>query len=150
MERRIRSKRQSKYTTRGHSWLYGLITTTKFLFLLSVTAVILAIPGREGWQSYLKLVTTETQLRQICTLEGTYSHRDEVLTMSLKMATATKDSSWVKRYEEFGYREKPIIEDSWDIPENSTVRADAVLTAFAEDKLTEIEKSFPTLHSLYF
>ena len=124
MERRIRAKRQSKYTPRGHSWLYGLITTTKFLFLLSVTAVILAIPGREGWQSYMKLVTTETQLRQICTLEGTYSHRDEVLTMSLKMATATKDSSWVKRYEEFGYREKPIIEDSWNIPENSTIRAD--------------------------
>ena len=140
MERRIQANRQSKYTTRSHSWLSGLIITTKFIFLLSVTAVILAIPGRQGWQSYMKLVITESQLRQINTLEGTYRHHDEVLTMSLKMAAATKDPSWVKRYEEFGSREKPIIEESWEIPESSSVCADAVLTVFAEDKLAQIEK----------
>ncbi len=141
MERRIRAYRQNKYAPCRHSLLSGLIITIyKFIFLLSVTVVILAIPSRQGWHSYMKLMTTESQLRQISILEGTYRHRDEVLTMSLKMATATEDSSWVKRYEEYGKREKPIIEQSWEIPEKSSACADAVLAIFAGDKLDEIEK----------
>ena len=117
-----------------------LFATRIGMFLLLLAAATTAIPARQGWQSYILLKATEAHLRQIITLEGTYAHSDEVLTMSLQMAAATGDKKWAERYEEFGKREKPLIDASWNIPEDSAVAADAVLAAFAENKLAKIEK----------
>ncbi len=139
MERRIRAKKQTKHTSRNYARIAGIFTKKVWVFCLLLAVVILAIPVRQGWKSYLLVRTAENQLRQIIYLEGSFLHLDEMLTMSLKMAAATGDSGWVSRFEELGPRVKPTVEESWDIPEDSTVVADAVLTAFADDKLAAIE-----------
>ncbi len=139
MERRNRAKKQTKHVSRNYARIAGIFTKKIWVFCLLLVAAILAIPAWQGWQSYILVRTTETQLKQIISLEGSYIHRDEMLTMSLKMAAATGDSEWVSRFKGFGPREKPTVEESWDISEDSTVGADAVLTAFADDKLAAIE-----------
>ncbi len=141
MERRIRSNKQTYRASGKCAWIFGLFTMTKCTFLLLLATAILAVPVWQGWQSYVLIRTTETQLKQMISLEGSFMHRDEVLTMSLKMAAATSDLKWASRYEEFDKREKPTIEESWDIFENNTAGADAVLTAFAEDKLAAMENN---------
>jgi len=140
MERRKQANKQTKRPSRNYARIAGVFATKLGVFFLLLAAAILVIPAWQGWQSYVLIQTTEAQLKQIISLEGSSIYCDEVLTMSLKMAAATGDLKWASRYEEFGKREKPIIEASWDIPEDSTVGADAVLTAFAENELTEIEK----------
>lgn len=122
------------------SRIAGVFVTKVWAFCLLPAVAILAIPAWQGWQSYVLIQTTETQLKQVISLEGSSAYRDEALTMSLKMAAGTGEMKWADRFEEFGKREKPIIEASWNISEDSTAGADAVLTAFAEDKLAKIEK----------
>ena len=126
--------------SRNYARTIGLFATRIGTFLLLLAAAATAIPAWHGWQSYVMIQTTEAQLKQVTSLEGTSMYCDEALTMSLKMAAATHDMKWADRYEELGKREKPIIQTAWDIPGDSAVGADAVLTAFAENKLIEIEK----------
>ena len=126
--------------SRNYARIAGVFATKIGMFLLLLAAATLVIPAWQGWQSYVLIQATEAQLKQIISLEGTYAYCDEALTMSLKMAAATGDMKWADRYEEFGKREKPIIQAIWNIPQDSTVAADAVLTAFAENKLGKIEK----------
>jgi len=126
--------------SRNYAWTACLFATRIGMFLLLLAAATMAIPAWQGWKSYVLIKATEAQLKQVISLEGTSLYCDEALTMSLKMAAATGDMKWADRYEEFGKREKPITEAGWDIPEDNAVGADAVLTAFAENKLAEIEK----------
>jgi PAS domain S-box-containing protein len=126
--------------SRNYVRTIGLFATWIGTFLLLLAAAATAIPAWHGWQSYVLIQATEAQFKQVISSEGTSMYCDEALTMSLKMAAATRDTKWADRYEELGKREKPIIQAAWDIPGDSAVGADAVLTAFAENKLTEIEK----------
>jgi len=139
MKRHKQANEQARQTSRNHARLAGLFTTKRCMLLLLVAAVILARPAWQGWQSYSLIKTTEMQLEQMGGLEESCMYRDEVLTMSAKMAAATGDLEWATRYEDFGRRTRPSVEDGWGIPENSTIREEAVLTVFADDKLTAIE-----------
>jgi PAS domain S-box-containing protein len=139
MERRFRAKKQTKHVTCNYAHEAGIFASKIWIFCLLLAAAILAIPAWQGWKSYMLVKTTETQLRQIITLEGSYLHHDEVLTMSLEMAAATGNLESVNRFEKLCPRIKPNLDESWDISKDSTAAADAVLTAFAYDKLAAIE-----------
>jgi PAS domain S-box-containing protein len=117
----------------------GLFTRKMWVFCLLLAAAILAIPAWQGWQASVLIKTTDTQLQQVISLEGSYTYRDEMLTMSLKIAAATGDTEWIDRFEKFGRRFRPVLEQKWGISQESTVAADAVLASFAEDKLVKIE-----------
>ncbi|MBN2183636.1 MAG: PAS domain S-box protein [Sedimentisphaerales bacterium] len=140
MNRSAKPNKRTSRTRGKYGRVVGLCASTMFVFFLLAAAAIIAIPVWRGWQSYILIQTTEAQIRQISSLESSYVYRDEMLTMSLKMAAATGDPNWTNRYEQLGSREKPVIERSWNLPENNTVGADVVLTAFAENKLDEIEE----------
>lgn len=66
-------------------------------------------------------------------------YADEVLSMSANMAAATGQTKWVTRYEEFGQRTKPAVQESWRVSEDDTTKEEVVLTGFAADKLTAME-----------
>lgn len=139
MRRYERSNEKTWQTSRNHARLAGLFTTKKCVMLLLVAAAVLARPAWQAWKSYSLFKTTEIQLEQMSGLEESSMYRDEVLTMSAKMAAATGDLEWANRYEDFGPRTRPSIEDSWAIPDNSTIREEAILTVFADDKLSALE-----------
>lgn len=121
--------------SRFHTRLAGLFTLKKFVLLLLVASIIV---GR-SWQSYKLIKTTQVQLRQITGLEWSIMYHDELLTMSVRMAAATGDMKWATRYEQAGQRIRPTIEETWDISEGSSIGEDAILTAFADDKLKTME-----------
>ena len=126
-------------SSRNRNWVGALLNPRIWVLFLIVPAAIIAMPAWHGWQSYILIEATENQLEQIVTLEGSFMHCDEVLTMSLRMAAATGDTEWINRYEEFSPRIKPRVEQDWEISENA-IGADAVLAAFADDKLVSLEK----------
>jgi PAS domain S-box-containing protein len=84
--------------------------------------------------------TIDIQLEHLMGLEGSIMYRDEVLTMSAKMAAATGDLQWVSRYEEFGPRVKPAVQESWSISKDDAATTQGILSGFADDKLVKIEK----------
>ena len=133
------SHKQNNRASRYHARLAGLFTMKRFALLLLVAAAILARPAWRGWQSYKLIRTTETQLKQMIGLEWSIMYRDELLTMSLKMAAATGDMKWVSHYEELGQRIKSKVKESWGVSENHSIVAEAIQTVFANDKLTSIE-----------
>ena len=139
MRKYEQANEQARQTSRNHARLAGLFTTKRCVLLLLVAAAVLARPAWQAWKSYSLIKTTEIQLEQMGGLEESSMYRDEVLTMSAKMAAATGDLEWATRYEDFGPRTRPSIEDGWGIPENSTIIEEAVLTVFADDKLTAME-----------
>ena len=116
-----------------------VFTTKRCALLILLGAAILARYAWQGWQSYSLIKTTDIQLQRTSRLEGPFMYRDEVLTMSAKMAAATGDLKWASRYEEFGQRGKPSVEDRWDVSENNAVKEEVILTVFADDQLTAME-----------
>ena len=98
-----------------YSRILGLFTPKRFVLLFLLVAAILVTPAWQAWQAYVQLRTNENQLRQIIGIEGSIMHRDEVLTMSAKMAAATGKLEWVTRYEKFGPRLNPAIKEILDI-----------------------------------
>ena len=112
---------------------------TFYVFFLLLAVAILMFPVWHIWQSYIQIKTIDQQLKNVVILEGTYLYCDEALTMSLNMAAATGDKIWIDRCENLEKRMRPVIEQSWNIPENGTIGADAVLTDLACDKLSELE-----------
>jgi len=107
--------------------------------LLVLAAAALTVPAWRSWKSYWLARITETQLKQMTGLEGSAIYADEVLTMSANMAAATGQTKWVTRYEQFGRRTRPAVQENWHVSEEDTITEEAVLTGFAADKLAAIE-----------
>lgn len=139
MNQHIRTNRKDRDVSRNYARVAGLFTTKRCLLLFLLATTILARPAWQGWQSYKLARTTETQLNQMVGLEQSIMYRDEVLTMSAKMATATGDMKWVSRYEEFGQRTRPTTRESWGIPENNLIHTEVTLAALSDEELTTME-----------
>ena len=139
MNRMKKTKEQTKPLYRTQDRAGGFFIVKTFLVLI-VLAAGFAYPVWQGWKSFLNIRTTEAQLRQMIGRQDFITYHDEVLTLSSKMAAVTGDLTWKSRYEQFGSRPKPTVEDSWNISEDDTVGADVILTAFANDKLVDMEK----------
>ena len=122
-----------------YSRILDLFTPKRFVLLFLLVAAILVTPAWQAWQAYVQLRTNENQLRQIIGVEGSIMHRDEVLTMSAKMAAATGNLEWVTRYEKFGPRLNPAIKEILDIFRRDSVQEGEVLKAIDYTKLGTIE-----------
>ncbi|MBN1974416.1 MAG: PAS domain-containing protein [Sedimentisphaerales bacterium] len=139
MERRIGVKGRNKSASFSSPRIMSLLGSSVFVFFLFFAAILLAMPAWHGWKSYTQIKIIEPHLKHIISLEGTYLYRDEALTASLNMAAKTGDNTWIDRYEKLDKRVRPVIEQSWDIPESGTIGEDAILTDLACDKLSELE-----------
>jgi PAS domain S-box-containing protein len=144
MESCISKNKQTKPASYYYTRIAGVFTAKiRAICLLLVTATF-AIPAWQAWQSFNKIKTVDAQLQQIISLKGTYKHIDEALTMELNMAVTTGDSKYISRFEKAGHRINPVVEENWNISQDSKIRLDAVLAAFAGDQLTTIENSVRT------
>lgn len=81
----------------------GLSSSRGFSLNLLFGAVVLAnlSTGWFGWfafESAEELSKLQMRNQEIVELQGTVTHLDEVLTMSVRMAVATGDEKWEKRY----------------------------------------------------
>ncbi len=65
------------------------------------TAVILAVAGWQCWSMLRDTGRTVADSLRLQELRGIILHYDEVLTMSARMAAATGDLSWERRYRQF-------------------------------------------------
>jgi len=139
MNRISKTKKPTKHLYRAQDRAGGFSTIQTFVFLIAL-ATGLAYPVWQGWQSFLNIRTTKAQLRQMIGRQDFVRYHDEVLALSVKMAAVTGDPAWKSRYEQFGHRPKPVVEDSWKISEDDMVGADVILTSFANDKLIDLEK----------
>jgi PAS domain S-box-containing protein len=72
-------------------------------------------------------------------LEGTVFHLDEVLTMSARMAAATGDSRWEKRYRQFEPQLDAAIKEAIQLSPNPILARDAAQTDEANLKLVAME-----------
>jgi len=140
MNSRGRLNKQDNRVASYQTRFAGVSGSKRYAWLVLLAAVVLARPVWQGWKSYGSIRTLDTQLEHIMGLEGSILYRDEVLTMSVKMAAATGDLQWATRYEEFGPRVKPSIQESWSISKDDATTTQGILSGFADDKLVKIEK----------
>ncbi|MDJ0715256.1 MAG: ATP-binding protein [Prochloraceae cyanobacterium] len=113
--------------------LIPLITAAVILSLMLVGCV-----GWNVWRMYsnfTKVVTTEFQLQS---LTGEIVHLDEVLTMSARMAAATGNLDWEKRYRKFEPQLDKAIKKAIDLAPETYANL-PIETDKANLKLVEME-----------
>src|ERR1700751_5638212 len=74
------------------------------LFLAVVALLTSAVLGWLGWNTYRSYQVTTVirdRLFRIQELEGVITHLDEVLTLSARIAAATGDPVWERRYRHY-------------------------------------------------
>ena len=144
MNNRKQSNKQINFTSRYHAREADLSTPKRYVLLLLVAATILTILSWQAWRSYVHISSTETQLEQLIRIEGSTIYRDELLSMSAKMAAATRNLKWASRNKEFGPRIKATAEEIRHVFENDTMDAENAeegLTVFVDDKLDTMENN---------
>ncbi|MDA1141156.1 MAG: response regulator [Planctomycetota bacterium] len=113
--------------------------------LLFVTAAIILTELAIAWLTWTSYGTFQNvkSYRQrdirIAQLRGTIIHLDEVLTMSARMAAATGDLVWEKRYREFEPKLRGAIEETVKLAPGSEGGEAAEQTKEANVKLVEME-----------
>src|SRR5438132_12472880 len=65
---------------------------------VSLTLALLAFGGMITWRVYAGLCGLATTELRVTYLNGVIAHLDETLTMSARMAAATGDANWERRY----------------------------------------------------
>ncbi len=113
----------------------------KSIFLLIVTVVVSS--GSVWFISdlYGKFRHASRDYVRVIELKGLIAYYDEVLTMSAKMASATGDSSWEKRYRQFEPKlDCAIKEATLEAPENF-MKVPIEQTDVANAKLVAMENS---------
>lgn len=109
----------------------------RFAFLLTLMAF--------GWFAWLIFDRGRDQiayldrLSMIEQLKTTIVHLDEVLTMSARMAAATGDPGWEKRYRHFEPPLGSAIKKLISLADNRYGLGEATRTAVANDRLVEME-----------
>ena len=95
-----------------------------------------------GWTvnySYQSRKATQARSHRIEQLRGSLIHGDEVLTMSARMAAATGDAQWEKRYRLFEPEVDAAIKETSQLVPNLDAAALAGETDAANAKLVEME-----------
>src|ERR1043166_1272409 len=98
-----------------------------------------------AYNSYQTLKTVETRDLRIAELRGTMMHLDEVLTMSVRMAAATGDMDWERRYRVFEPQLDQAVKEATQLTFGSRRAAAAEQIEVANLKLVEMEKPSLTL-----
>ncbi len=87
-------------------------------FLAATFFVTMAAPVWMGWSSYRSIDRIEAQQRRaarMAELKGAIVHMDEVLTMSARMAAATGDPQWERRYRTFEPKLDAAIKEAMEL-----------------------------------
>ena len=111
----------------------GVVQSSSGFLLAAWLLTVVALLGSiwTAFDSYREYATTTQHVFQVQDLRGSIVHLDEVLTMSARMAVATGDPDWERRYREFEGKLDDAIQDAVAlIPEaESTQQTDAANAA---------------------
>ena len=108
--------------------------------VLFTTCAVLILLGWTVWKSYEKDKTTKERNFKIEELRGIIIHLDEVLTMSARMAAATGDLRWEKRYRRFEPQLDAAIKEAMRLAPEAYSDEAAAQTDAANIKLVTMEK----------
>jgi signal transduction histidine kinase/DNA-binding response OmpR family regulator len=114
------------------------------LILAAVITVALALYSLRVYRHFR---TAEVEHAKIHELEGKIIHLDEVLTMSAKMAAATGDLKWEKRYRDFEPQLDAAIKEAINLVPEALIRKAVQKTDSANSKLVEMgNEAFYLIH----
>ena len=108
---------------------------------LVLTGVVLVALVWFTFDSYRDVATGQLRNLRIEELRGAIVHVDEVLTMSARMAAATGDPYWERRYRQFEPQLDAAIKEAMLLTAHSDSAEAAVETDAANLKLVEMENS---------
>jgi signal transduction histidine kinase len=107
--------------------------------VLLLTIVLLVLMALQLWQSYWAAKTFHDREARLLELRGTVMHLDEVLTMSARMAAATGDLAWEKRYRSFESSLDQAIGQVMQLAPDLSEVEGAAQTNEANQRLVEME-----------
>jgi len=103
------------------------------------TGAVLVWLGWGTYQSYQTAKTAGQQHYRIEQLRGAIVHLDEVLTMSARMAAATGDPQWKRRYDEYEPKLSTAIQEATALAPEVSGSQETARTDAANVKLVEME-----------
>ncbi len=113
------------------------------IFMVIATGIMVSVMTAQDWNSYQIVQRIRDHDVRIENLRGIITHLDEVLTMSARMAAATGDLKWEKRYHNFEPKLDAAIKEVIRLSPHAYEGEAASETDAANIKLVEMEhKSF--------
>src|ERR1043166_8992431 len=88
---------------------------TPFLYSATITVALLVAGGFIFANRYRRMLEIESTATRLAHLEGVIMRLDEVLTMSARMATATGDPQWERRFHQYDEQLEQAIEEAMAI-----------------------------------
>ena len=110
-----------------------------FTVALVLTIALFIILGWQVWHSYNHARSAQMIYFPLQELSGIITHLDEVLTMSARMAAATGDLRWEKRYRAFEPKLDAAIKDAMKVVPVTVISKAAAQTNIANIKLVAME-----------
>lgn len=136
----VKQSPHSGKMTRG----LGVVKFFTVVFLL--TMVILAGLLCHMWYSYRRFSSDQRRNFRTGELAGVITHLDEVLTMSARMAVATGDPQWERRYRVFEPQLDAAIQDAMGLWPEVFISEAVSQTNLANIKLVDMEnKAFDSV-----
>jgi len=118
-------------------------------FFVPVVILLVAVPAASGWYIWKmcqQFNIVESQQIKMFRLSGRLSHLDEILTMSSRMAVATGDLEWERRYRKFEPQLDAAIKEITTLAPEASMSKAAAQTSAANARLVEMEnKAFELL-----
>ena len=114
---------------------------------LAISILLVAGLVWSAFRSYRTVNTAQRHSLRIKELRGVIVHLDEVLTMSARMAAATGDLAWERRYRQFEPQLDAAVKEATALTSEPGRANGAAQTDAANLKLVELEnKSFALVH----
>src|SRR5688500_2766990 len=107
---------------------------------LGLTLALFTIGAWNSWPLYLGCHNVASSEVRLIQLNAKIVHLDEVLTMSARMAAATGDPAWHKRYAKFDPMLTAVLKESIAIAPEDYNAAAAAITDEANVKLVNMER----------
>ena len=117
----------------------GLRIVVFFSVTFLATMVILTGLAWHTWRSYRQLKIDQTRNFRTIELAGVITHLDEVLTMSARMAVATGDLQWEKRYRVFEPQLDAALQEAMGLWPDVFISDAVSQTNLANIKLVDME-----------
>jgi PAS domain-containing protein len=106
---------------------------------LAISVLLMVGLGWSAYRSYRTIDTVQLHSLRIKELQGVIVHLDEVLTMSARMAAATGDLAWERRYRQFEPQLDAAIKEATTVTSESGSADAAAQTDAANRRLVEME-----------
>ncbi len=119
----------------------NLLPLRFFVAVLCVTSFFLIIIGWFSWETYRNQRTTTPKIVRLQELIGVIKTTDEILTMSARMAAATEDLKWERRYLTYEPVLDRAIKEAMDILPDRELSDSISKTDAANTALVKMEKA---------